>query len=121
MAHTVNPYETSRAIAGLVQTNSTDCTIVITLDAWIGLDAIDAPVTYHNWGLIGDSEHVTVSATDSFNEWVMTSDDVVDIHIANAVRTERSVGTRMAISDGMSRGITTAPVKAAWKACWSLK
>lgn len=97
--------------------------VVVDLDAWLGLERLNAPVTYHHWGISTDqytgaqTEMVTLSSTDGFHDWA-TSGAMDDVHIRLAVSAERSMATRMALADGLGRGVTTAPVKAAWKASY---
>ena len=99
-------------------------TVVVDLNCWIGLQALDrfAPVEFHSWGidtcsLTGEeTERVVLSAKDGFREW-SRSGIMDDVHMANAVRMERSAGTRMAIAGGMMlRGFNSTEVKDAYRA-----
>lgn len=99
-------------------------TVVVDLNCWIGLQALDenAPVVHHHWGidicsLTGkETELVVLSAADGFREW-SRSGIMDDVHMANAVRMERSAGTRMAIAGGMMlRGFNSTEVKDAYRA-----
>ena len=99
-------------------------TVAADLNCWIGLQALDenAPVVYHNWGLDictitgEETEMVILSAADGFREWSRSG--IMDkVHIANAIRMERSAGTRMAIAGGMMlRGFNSTEVKDAYRA-----
>ena len=51
----------------------------------------------------------------SFREW-SRSGIMDDVHMANAIRRERSEGTRMAIASGVGRAFTSATVKDAYRA-----
>tara|TARA_R110001592_G_scaffold67354_8_gene206586 strand:- start:13799 stop:14161 length:363 start_codon:yes stop_codon:yes gene_type:complete len=117
MANITQPYETAKAVQGLLETGSTECTIVVPLDAWFGLEAINAPVDFHCWGMMGDNEMVVISANEELVAWEQ-SGAMDDIYMANEVRVEKSAGSKMAISFGMSRGKTSAQVKAAWMATY---
>lgn len=99
-------------------------TVVVDLDCWIGLQALDrfAPVECHHWGVTRDHftgeerEEVVLSATEGFYEWSV-SGIMDDVYMANAIRMERSSGTRMAISCGMGlRGYNSTEVKDAYRA-----
>ena len=99
-------------------------TVVADLDCWIGLQALDrfAPVEFHSWGVDTDTitgeqtEKVVLSATDGFREW-SRSGIMDDVHMANAIRKERSEGTRMAIAGSMLlNGFNSAVVKDAYRA-----
>lgn len=99
-------------------------TVVVDLNCWIGLQALDenAPVNYHHWMVDSDyetgeeTEVVILSAADGFREW-SRSGIMDDVHMANAIRMERSAGTRMAISGGMGlRGFNSTEVKDAYRA-----
>ncbi len=101
-------------------------TVVVDLNCWIGLQALDrfAPVEFHSWGINRDhftgeeTEQVVLSATDGFYEWA-TSGIMDDVHMTNAIRMERSAGTRMAIAGGMMlRGFKSTEVKDAYRALW---
>lgn len=118
-----NAYHTARIVEtlNLVPHGST---VVVDLDCWIGLQALDrfAPVEFHSWGISTDSitgeqsEQVVLSATDGFREWSRSG--VMDnVHMTNAIRRERSEGTRIAISGGMGlRGFNSTEVKDAYRA-----
>lgn len=117
MANTY-PYETTQAVLALQSMDGNeDQTIIAPLNAWLGLDALNAPVDFHHWAISGDDEVVVISPQPSFFDWAI-SGVMDDNHMALAISSERSAGSRMAISDGMGRGITSAPVKAAWKATY---
>lgn len=118
MADTRYSYEAQNAIRDLMAIHDCDDTrIVVPLNAWFNLESNEAPIEYHNWSVMGDEEVCVISAKDGFMTWANSA--VVDeIYMANAIRTERSEGTRMAISFGMSRGKSSEPVKAAWRASY---
>jgi hypothetical protein len=118
MADTRYSYEAQNAIRDLMAIDGAEDTrIVVPLNAWFNLESNEAPIEYHNWGCDGDEELCVISAKDGFMTWANSA--VVDeIYMANAIRTERSEGTRMAISFGMSRGKTSDAVKAAWRASY---
>lgn len=115
-------FHTARAVHHMTALSVGD-PVVVDLDAWLGLERLNAPVTYHHWGISTDqytgaqTEMVTLSSTDGFHDWA-TSGAMDDVHIRLAVSAERSMATRMALADGLGRGVTTAPVKAAWKASY---
>lgn len=99
-------------------------TVVVDLNCWIGLQALDrhAPVHFHSWGvetctITGEqNEMVVLSATDGFREW-SRSGVMDDVHMTNSIRRERSEGTRMAIAGGMMlRGFNSTEVKDAYRA-----
>lgn len=108
-------YDIAQAVNGLNYVPQGE-TICAPLNAWLGFEAINAPVSMHFWACNDeDEELVILSATPDFETWA-TSEAMDDVHIANAIRSERSLATRSVISFGMGRGKTSAPVKAAWMA-----
>tara|TARA_B110000285_G_scaffold231656_1_gene300859 strand:+ start:280 stop:639 length:360 start_codon:yes stop_codon:yes gene_type:complete len=110
-----NTYEIAQAVSAL-ETIPLGETIIAPLNAWFGLDEMNAPITLHFCGVTStDEEIVVISANKAFPAWAV-SEVMDDVHITNAVRSERSTGTRMAISFGMSRGKTSQPVKSAYLA-----
>jgi|TARA_R110000796_G_scaffold109328_1_gene220686 hypothetical protein len=111
-----NTYEIAQAVSAL-ETIPLGETIIAPLNAWFGLDEMNAPITLHYCGVTSndDEEVVVISGNKSFPAWAV-SEVMDDVHMTNAVRSERSTGTRMAISFGMSRGKTSQAVKAAYLA-----
>lgn len=112
------PYETAVAVRDLIGMDNYEGDarkVVLPLNALFGLQAIDAPIIHHFSDV--ESELVVLSAGEGFQEFA-NSDVMDEIHIANEIRSNRSLGTRMAISAGMGRGVTTDPVKAAWRASY---
>lgn len=113
-----HPYETAVAVRALIELNNFEGDsrrAVLPLNALFGLQAINAPIIHHFSDVAG--EQVVLSAGEGFQEFA-DSDAMDEIHIANEIRSNRSLGTRIAISAGMGRGITTAPVKQAWRASY---
>tara|TARA_A200000159_G_scaffold45801_1_gene42058 strand:+ start:9721 stop:10089 length:369 start_codon:yes stop_codon:yes gene_type:complete len=118
MADTRYSYEAQNAIRALISLDGAeDGSIIAPLNAWFNLESNEAPIEYHNWFMIGDEEMCLISAKDGFMTWA-NSEVADEIYMANAIRSERSEGTRMAISFGMGRGKTSEPVKEAWRASY---
>lgn len=108
-------YETAQAVTALQGIPQGE-KIIAPLNAFFGFDEMNAPVSMHFWACNDENEELVVlSATPDFETWA-TSEAMDDVHIANAIRSERSLATRSVISFGMGRGKTSAPVKAAWMA-----
>lgn len=112
------PYDTAVAVRALIELDNFEGDsrrAVLPLNALFGLEAINAPIVHHFSDV--ETEQVVISAGEGFQDFA-ESDAMDEIHIANEIRSARSLGTRMAISDSMGRGITTQPVKMAWKASY---
>lgn len=112
------PYETAVAVRALIELDNFEGDsrrAVLPLNALFGLQAIDAPIVHHFSDVEG--EQVVISAGEGFQAFA-NSDVMDDVHIANEIRSNRSLSTRMAISAGVGRGITTDVVKAAWRASY---